>query len=440
MTVERALATANDSDGFRFGPVYLSQMACLVILFCFGLVARLLVTVFFADNHSVYFEHMIIAQNILQGKGYSWDEWHRAILQPTSLVVPLYVYWCLLFEWLSPHNFLPMYAMQAVIAATGCIPAFRIGRNMFTTRIGWVFAALYTFYPEFVFMHSKAVAESMLVVAALWMIERYSLLREKPPGTIGSVRVAMQIGAISGVGMLIKETASLVAIAIMIAQLMRFRPRWSVFRWQLAPMLAVIIVIVCPWFIRNAIVQGEFVPLRTAYGINLWVSNLPGSAGNDRTVDGLDMMSNLPPAYRDSLNKVLPLDEQDRDRHYIAETYRMIKQDPAAYLNHCLVRLRGFVLFVRYHPLASNPIYRSSWILLLIFGIPGVVMASRSHRIDPVVPLIILGFLLLYVPVEMLPRYRVVPASLLMLFASVSIDRVLTVLEARFAKVRNVWN
>jgi 4-amino-4-deoxy-L-arabinose transferase-like glycosyltransferase len=389
------------------------------------------VSLFFADNHSLYFEHMLIARNLLEGKGYSWDEWGRAALQSSSMIPPLYVYWCAFFQWLSPANFLPMYLGQAVIAATGCFPAYRLGKRLFSERAGLLFAACYAFYPELVFIHSKAVAESIYVVMVLWMIERYAALREEPPGSRRAVKIAVFVGALSGTAMLVKEAAGIVAIAIVLALLLRFRARITAIRSHMLPALAAMALVMCPWIVRNAIVQGEFIPIRTAFGINWWVANHPGAAGNDRYADGTYVMSSLPKDYADYLNRILPFDEQDRDRVYAEEVLRFIRQHPSEYLALCGKRFVYWIWFVSGHQLAKNPVYRASWIALLALSIPGLVCAARRHLLDPVFSLSLLGYMLLYVPTTVLPRYRVVTTTILLLFAAVAIDGIARYVEAR---------
>ena len=398
----------------------------LTILFLTGLLARLAVTLLLADNRTLYFEHMIIAQKLLSGLGYSWHEWGRMALQPTSLVLPFYVYWCAFFQWLSPANFVFMYAAQAVVAASGVLPAYLVGTRLFSQRVGFCFAALYAFYPEFVFLHSKAVAESILIVFALWMLERYTVLRDAAPGTKRAATVSIGLGLIAGGGILFKETAAIVAAAICLSLLLRLHPWRRVLLSHVLPMTAAVALTLTPWIIRNAVVQGEFIPLRTAYGINAWIANVPESIGNDRTASGEIVFNALAPGYAAHMKAILPADEQDRERAYLAETIRLVRADPAGYARHCALRLWYWIWFVPAHGLAGHWLYRAGWILLVLAALPGFYLARRQGLLDPAFPLILAGFILLYVPVIVFPRYRVITALVLLLFAAVAVERALS--------------
>ncbi|MCX6601731.1 MAG: hypothetical protein NT025_09255 [bacterium] len=64
-----------------------------------------------------------------------------------------------------------------------------------------------------------------------------------------------------------------------------------------------------------------------------------------------------------------------------------------------------------------------SYLFLLAFAVPGFVTAYRRRMLDPIVPLIYLGYLAFYVPVIVLPRYRIIPVLMLLLLASYAAER-----------------
>ncbi len=86
----------------------------LLWLFVSAFAVRVIVSVLFGENNVPYYEYMTIADNLLHGRGYSFDEWGRAPLQPTSFLPPLYVYWCAVFMAWIGDNYLTMYIAQAL--------------------------------------------------------------------------------------------------------------------------------------------------------------------------------------------------------------------------------------------------------------------------------------------------------------------------------------
>ncbi len=407
-------------------------MGWLAILFAGGFAVRMVVTLFFSEYQTLLFEYSLIAQNLLNGKGFSWDDYGLMPMQPTSLFPPLYVYFCAFFMFISPHSYLPQYLAQALVVASGVMPAYLVGAKMFSRRTGWIFAALYTFYPELIFVHSRPVPEFVYVVLGLWMVYLYLILLEKSAGSVSALKTSLLLGVIAGVGLMTKEGTSVLLAAIILAIVLKKRPLLLSLRSHVLPAMLVAMLCLVPWTIRNWVVQGRFIPLRTGIGMNLWVGNHPGATGTIRTMDGKYTRYELPHDYAAHFFRGLPDDEQDRDDYYKAEATKFIRDDPARYLNLCAKRLGYFLWFDPTHPLAKNIVYRLSYLLLLLFAIPGIVLASRSKGLDVVLPIMFAGFLALYVPVMILPRYRIIPIVLLLLVAAYAV-------EFLWVKINEVW-
>jgi 4-amino-4-deoxy-L-arabinose transferase-like glycosyltransferase len=382
----------------------------------------MVVTLFFSEYKTLIFEYTIIARNLINGKGFSWSDFGFQSLQPTSLFPPLYIYFCAFFTFISPHSFLPQYVAQALIAASGIVPAYLIGAKMYSGRTGWIFAVLYTVYPELVYVHSRPVPEFAYVVIALWMIYLYVVLLEKSAGSDSAMKISLLLGLITGVGLMTKEGTGVVFGAIVLAIALKKKPFFLSLKSHILPAVLVAVVCLVPWTVRNWIVQGRFIPLRTGAGMNLWVGNHPGGTGTPRTLDGKYSRYELPPDYAARFFSALPDDEQERDDYYKAEAMRFIREDPARYLNLCAKRLGYFLWFDPTHPLAKNTVYRLSYLLLLVFTIFGTVLALRANRLDIILPIILLGYLALYVPVMMLPRYRIIPIVLMLLVSAYALE------------------
>jgi hypothetical protein len=112
---------------------------------------------------------------------------------------------------------------------------------------------------------------------------------------------------------------------------------------------------------------------------------------------------------------------------YKAEALRHMREDPGHVAQVWWTKLVAFFWFDPYHELAKQPTYRWGYILLLLTGIPGIVLAIRRGRFDPIFPLTLLGLLLTYIPTVMLPRYRILYVVMLLMLAafwiSVQVDR-----------------
>ncbi len=409
----------------------------LGVIMVVGLVARIVISIRHGDNDVSYYEYMTIAQNLLDGNGYSFDEWGRAPLQPTSFLPPLYVYWCALFMAFLDGHYLWMYIAQAVVAVSGCIPAWLIGRKLFSETAGIGCALAYSLYPEFVFTHSRAVSEFLYLVSALWILYLYFEIKDRLKSRLRWLSLATVLGVISGVAVLIKESASVLVLAALLGlsitsnklyqatgfSVLRFR--FSAFK-PVVLIAGVALLVLSPWMIRNLLVQGEFIPLRTGYGVTFWLANHPGSSGTAYTEDGIPILPMMDSTYLAQIGAALPADEQDRDRVYRYEGKRFVSEHTGDYLLLCLRRLGYFLWFDETHPIARRVEYRISFIALIILAVPGIIWAARRRLMDGVFVWATLGYVAMYVPVIVLPRYRIIPVLFLVLFAGLALSLVWT--------------
>jgi hypothetical protein len=343
--------------------------------------------------------------------------------QPTSLFPPIYVAWVAAFRWLFGGDHFVMYVAQALFASTGCVPAFLLGRAVWGPVAGLAFALGYAVYPELVVVPAVAVPEFVHVVFGLWMlVVCFAALRgdgddawwrrgarDRRPGRRGDSRQGIGGYRRARVWSAVDRGRSA-------------RPARLAAAAVAAGLTAA--AVVAPWSLRNWIVQGEFIPVRTGYGYNLWLGNHPGATGTNWGVDGRYMIDTVDPSYRRDLLARLPPDEQDRDRAYREEVRRVVLADPWRYARLTFDRLRYLLWFDPTYPAGSHPLYRVGYLLLLATALPGVVIAWRAGRFDAVFWWVVAGHLALYVPVMVVPRYRLLTNTLLLLFSAVWLARV----------------
>lgn len=396
----------------------------LWLLALVGLIARLGVTLFLSDNRTVYYEYMTIAQNILDGKGYVWDEWGRAPLQPTSFFTPVYILWCVFWMGLTPGNYVAMYIAQALVQCLGFVPAYLTGKSFFGDKVGGSFAGIYLLYPEFVYMHSRPATEWLYVPLCLWLLYGYAGIINDRMKTSRSRNLAIMMGLVGGVAVLTKEGAAILIACILLALFIEFRHELGVLlRRTWLPMGVAATIVLVPWIIRNYEAQGTFIPVRTGYWITAWIANHHGATGTDKRLNGEYVLATMDTTYLHEIDRRLPADEQARDSVYKVETLNFVKTHSLEYLQLTLTRLRYFLWFDETHPIARSRIYRLSYIFVLLFAIPGIVIAYRHYKVDRILWMAYVGYMVLYVPILVLPRYRIIPITILLLLAAVTVAR-----------------
>lgn len=247
------------------------RVAVLLVLVLFaGFAARLAVGLVFYppefDQESNWSWHRTsdyweIAQNLAEGKGYSYAGLPTAMLTPA---VPLFLAGYLKVAGAAAA---PLVVIQALMAALTGYLVFRLGRDIFSAGAGVVGAAMHALNPYLARLDvSVAEAAPYTLLLALLML---ALLRA---GRRDRTRDYLLAGLILGVTFLARPTVGAFAPLAALWLLIVSRRR-SAALVKIGLMAATCLLVVSPWVIRNHQVFGRLVLTRTNGGQNLWFGN-----------------------------------------------------------------------------------------------------------------------------------------------------------------------
>ncbi|MBC7188549.1 MAG: glycosyltransferase family 39 protein [Calditrichaeota bacterium] len=179
------------------------------------------------------------------------------------------IYWVF-----GPHR-VAVELAQALIGAVTALLVMLLARHLFSSRAavvaGWTVALL----PVLVHFSAQLMAETLftaLLIAVLLILVR--------DDTRGAGQAVVWAGVLVGLGALMRPNVLLLPAAL------AFWWRWSCRLPVLATFkktllcLAVALVTILPWSIRNLNVQGSFVPVSTNGGVNLWIGNNEHATGD----------------------------------------------------------------------------------------------------------------------------------------------------------------
>jgi len=182
-----------------------------------------------------------------------------------------------------------------------------------------------------------------------------------------------------------------------------------------AVLIFVVLTIIGPWSVRNRIVHGQWVPIKSTFWVNVWKGNNEFATGTDR----------LPPSPREkkTAERNMWSDDEfvesslDRDRQYdmldpsqrsrlhnqpetVREgvfrefTLQWIENNPEKYLRLCVIRVIKTVGVDWDNPKSYNIIYIFSRYALLAMTIVGLFVALRQ-KWSLLFPAVIVGTALL---------------------------------------------
>jgi 4-amino-4-deoxy-L-arabinose transferase-like glycosyltransferase len=157
-------------------------------------------------------------------------------------------------------------AVQAVVGSLLVPVVGRLGRLLWSPRVGLVAAVIAALYPDLVWFSVHFWSEALFLVLLWWGFERLI-----SSDVNRSVFVAIQSGVALGLAVLTRDTVLyFVPLAALWPAACGTQP--GARRRALGVLLA-LIVTVAPWTYRNWRLFGAFVPVSTAGSFNLWLGN-----------------------------------------------------------------------------------------------------------------------------------------------------------------------
>jgi 4-amino-4-deoxy-L-arabinose transferase-like glycosyltransferase len=358
----------------------------------------------------VSYEHGRIAANLLAGRGFTIEflgtegrTSQQAPFYPTLLTV---AYGCLGVD--TPAAILAVQLLQCVAGAGLVLAVVWLVWSLVPDQpgAGWLAGLGAAVYPPHVYMatHLQVAPWAALVLTVLLGVVVSARWR-------ATWRGAVLAGVLSGLLLL---TEPILALALPIGALAFWlghrAEAWKdhlrpVPLGRVAVMAAVATVVVAPWLIRNCIVHGEFVFIKSTFGYAFWQANNPISWGTDKipkdTAEGLRLandgtLASVDRALWDARHETLYIDdvllkptgyrefaglgEPARSRLLGQRAWKFIRTEPAHYGRLCLQRLRYFLLFDETNPKAANQVYRISTVVWLVLSTIGLMVTWRRWR------------------------------------------------------------
>jgi len=351
------------------------------------------------------FEHGEIAASLVAGRGFSMQ--FLGAEGPTSQQAPVYPVIVALAYAAggveTPRALLMLELGQALLGGLLVLGVLRLTRQVVPNSPGaaWTAGAIAAFYPTLVYATTYVQVAALAATLVVWILVWAARTAESR-----SIRDAAIVGALLALAALTDPILGLVGVGVLVAI-----AAGSMERRRAVGLAAVVAVTsavgIAPWVIRNAIVHGEFVPIKSTFGYAFWQGNCAISEGTDKVVrSSVDRIFEAPGAADNlsSLNATMwrarheagyiddvamsnafklylgTLSEPERSRLLLRMATAEIKANPMRYLGLCLRRFQYFWLFDETNPKTRVWIYRASHLGLTALALAGLALASASAR------------------------------------------------------------
>jgi 4-amino-4-deoxy-L-arabinose transferase-like glycosyltransferase len=194
---------------------------------------------------------------------------------PSAWLSPIYPYLLAglfkLFGTYSYESNICIHTIDCAFTALTCLPIWAIGKKAFGKRTGVAAAWLWVILPTSLFYPIVWVWDTSL--SALWMallvLATFELRgRDRMPAWVG-------YGALWGIGALINPSLLPVLPPLALWAIWPLRRQLLRSARLATASAAIFVVCLAPWTIRNYMAFHTFVPLRSNFGLELWLGNNP---------------------------------------------------------------------------------------------------------------------------------------------------------------------
>ncbi|HET7091207.1 MAG TPA: glycosyltransferase, partial [Anaerolineae bacterium] len=374
----------------------------LAALFLFGL-----------EQPPITFEYGAIARHLLDTGAYAFntygfEDWHASSFMP-----PLYpAFVALTMAVAGDQFFVVLRLAQVLVFALGCFFSYGITQEMWGRTGAALLAALgAAVYPPFV-GHVAQASTAIFDVVLLQGFVFFALVGLRR----GLARDFLAAGVWLGLAGLTRAPALVAAAAVPVGLAARRRSRAEVMRLTGVTLIGALAVL-APWLIRNLSVQGAPVLISTNGGINFWIGNHSGAAGE------FDFA-----ALAQMLDRTRGMSETERDAFFYVQATNFIQQRPGEFLGLLAQKLAYFLWFRpsfgdAYQELGAvvgpaRVMYMLSYAVLLPLALVGVMATLRHWRHLAPVYVVVLGYSLVTIFFFVATRFRAPIEAYLIAFAA----------------------
>ena len=375
--------------------------------------------IFSDERHSWEFGYEMgqIAASIAEGRGFSWPPWSSRS-GATAWMPPVYpfimAFFFEIFGVFTQKAALALIFFQTVVSTITCYIAYLLGKRVFNVRAGLVAALLLALYPPAIHFAAQKIWSTTLFTFCLLVLALFVIRIKNQP----EHRYAIGLGLLIGLTSLIDPIVITSFPFIVVWLYRKSTLKHVIVVKQVAIASILLLITITPWLIRNYLVFGKYVFLKSNFGNELYL-------GNNPYADGSFSASAVREILESRSAQLLSLDEPSRNRILLGEAMRFIAENPGRFIRLTVARILHYWTFMM-RPVEStlDKAILTIYFGLLVIGVLGIIAADLRVPASQVLLLFILSLPLpYYFTVVGLFRYRLPVEIFIIMFAGFAVSR-----------------
>jgi 4-amino-4-deoxy-L-arabinose transferase-like glycosyltransferase len=407
------------------------EFSLLIGIVALALATRLTVAVlttswvFPSDGHFWEFGYEMgqIAASIAMGNGFSWPEWSPYPQGPTAWMPPVYPLVMAgafkIFGVYSESAAITLELLQTILSALTCVVLYALGKRLYNAHAGLLAAGLFAIYPPAIYYAVGMIWGTSLFTGCLLVVILMFLRQADHPHMKGGI----------GLGTMLGFTALVDPIIVSVYP---FACAWLYFkaagdRRTVINMMAVMLIffglVISPWVVRNYIVFGRFVFIKSNLGQVLFLgkSHTSDEPCKDALSACQENVKTIP--FTEAEQKYLKhSDEVTGNNFLLRKAIAFIWEHPLPYMQLTLKRFALYWTYMRPVEGWKAKISLSTYLIVLMLAIAGLILSRANGREIQLVLLFPLVLpLIYYFTIVGIFRYRFPVEPILIVFAGYTI-------------------
>ena len=223
------------------------------------------------DHWRFSYENGRLARSIAEGRGFS-----SPLFEDTGVsawLTPVYPYLTAgvfkVFGVYSASSALVLLSFQCLVSALNCLPILYFAGKLFGPVVGTWSGWAWAFFPYAIYFPAERIWNTWLATLLFSILFLITLYMERSTRLTRWVGYGLFWGFVA-----LTDPVVLAAWPFMLAwvgyRMHRQKLRWAL---PLAVSVLALVVFVAPWFVRNYVVFGRFIPFRDTMGMEIHMGN-----------------------------------------------------------------------------------------------------------------------------------------------------------------------
>jgi 4-amino-4-deoxy-L-arabinose transferase-like glycosyltransferase len=308
-------------------------------------------------------QHHQIAQNLVQGNGYTMDG------QPTAYRAPFLTFAMAACYLIFGQNFLFVRLVIIGLSLVLIWTIYYLGKEIFHPAVGLWAALITAVYPHFIFYSARILTETPFTLFSLLAV----ILFIKFFKTEKNLFLLMS-GFFLGLGILTRPVGFFLLGLMFLFMFWKFPFRVNL--KKISILAAITFLIISPWTTRNYLVFKKFIPVTTQGALVLWVSNNHYVAHHPYYGGINSLYQHLPGAAQ-----LITKDEIVRSEYSSRYFMQFIKEYPRDIPRLVWNKAYRFWSPAFFTGSSRAWMYKNFYLAILTFSIMGVILVFRSPNV-----------------------------------------------------------